>query len=97
MVCTCQEGVGIGCTNDLLPENVILTDEGGKDLVLRRKTQVLQQRDPHLPCGGARVAFAQDDGPCNRSFVDPGDYESNRPIGAPQNVGFLLRSTQPTD
>jgi hypothetical protein len=45
------------------------TDEGGKDLVLRRKTQVFQQRDPHLPCGGARVAFAQDDGLSNRLFV----------------------------
>jgi hypothetical protein len=58
-----------GCKKDLLPENVILTDEGGKDLVLRRKTQVFQQRDPHLPCGGARVAFAQDDGLSNRLFV----------------------------
>jgi hypothetical protein len=57
--------------HNLLPENVILTDEAGKDLVLRRKPQVSQKRDPHLPCGGARVAFAQDDGLSNRSFVHP--------------------------
>jgi hypothetical protein len=63
------------CTKDLFPENVILTDEGGKDLVLRRKTLVFQQRDPHLSCGGARVAFGF-----------PGGDPSGRMTGFPTDL-----------